>query len=215
MLTELTVQCWGSPRDEAGVTAHQPWPALSDPKPESAALQAMSINLAMAAAVKGVELVPTAILGTRISAVTWRSSSGRSRTSYPVGRQKSIRLPWPRTFTWPRASGVVPLTHTTRHNHERPKLGSQGRRSKPGMWAGRTTEKCLRSKVAIVLALSLSAAATIEASTVPRGRSRYAATNSAIRSQSIGATGSGTSSPAARSPRNRTSVSAPTRDASR
>ena len=91
--TELSVHCWGSPRDEAGVTAHQPWTALSDPNPESAAFQAMSINLAMAAAVKGVELVPTAILGTRISAVTWRSSSGRSRTSYPVGRQKSIRLP--------------------------------------------------------------------------------------------------------------------------
>jgi alpha-maltose-1-phosphate synthase len=56
-LAEVSVHCWGSPRDEAGVTAHQPWPALSDPKPEAAAFQAMSINLAMAAAVKGVELV--------------------------------------------------------------------------------------------------------------------------------------------------------------
>jgi len=46
--TELSVHCWGSPRDEAGVTAHQPWTALSDPNP--AAFQAMSINLAMAAA---------------------------------------------------------------------------------------------------------------------------------------------------------------------
>jgi len=75
MLTELTVQCWGSPRDEAGVTAHQPWPALSDPKPESAALQAMSINLAMAAAVKGVDLVHShtwyANLGGHLSKLTW------------------------------------------------------------------------------------------------------------------------------------------------
>src|SRR5207245_1716290 len=37
--------------------AHQPWSELSEPKPESTARQAMSINLAMAAAVKGVDLV--------------------------------------------------------------------------------------------------------------------------------------------------------------
>ena len=74
-LTELSVQCWGAPREEAGVTAHQPWTALSDPKPESAALQAMSINLAMAAAVKGVDLVHShtwyANLGGHLSKLTW------------------------------------------------------------------------------------------------------------------------------------------------
>ncbi len=56
-LAEVSVHCWGKPRDEPGVTSHQPWAALSEPKPESAALQAMSINLAMGAAVKGAEVV--------------------------------------------------------------------------------------------------------------------------------------------------------------
>ena len=55
-LADVSVHCWGAPRDEPGVTAHQPWSELSEPKPESTALQAMSINLAMAAAVKGVDL---------------------------------------------------------------------------------------------------------------------------------------------------------------
>ena len=74
-LAEITVHCWGLPRDEAGVTAHQPWAALSEPRPESAALQAMSINLAMAAAVKGVDLVHShtwyANLGGHLSKLTW------------------------------------------------------------------------------------------------------------------------------------------------
>jgi alpha-maltose-1-phosphate synthase len=73
--TELSVQCWGAPREEAGVTAHQPWPALSEPKPEAAAFQAMSINLAMAAAVKGVELVHShtwyANFGGHLAKLTW------------------------------------------------------------------------------------------------------------------------------------------------
>src|SRR5258708_25400063 len=56
-LTEVSVHCWGAPRTEPGVTSHQPWNALSEPKPESTTLQAMSINLAMAGALKGVDLV--------------------------------------------------------------------------------------------------------------------------------------------------------------
>jgi len=56
-LTEVSVQCWGAPRTEPGVTSHQPWTALSEPKPESSTLQAISIDLAMAAAVKGADLV--------------------------------------------------------------------------------------------------------------------------------------------------------------
>jgi starch synthase len=72
---EVSVHCWGLPRDETGVTAHQPWTALSDPKPESTALQAMSINLAMAAAVKGVDLVHShtwyANFGGHLSKLTW------------------------------------------------------------------------------------------------------------------------------------------------
>jgi starch synthase len=55
-LAEVSVHCWGPPRDEPGVTAYGPWAALSEPKPEAAALQAMSINLVMAAGVKGAGL---------------------------------------------------------------------------------------------------------------------------------------------------------------
>jgi len=74
-LAEVTVHCWGAPRDEAGVTSHEAWSALSEPKPESAALQAMSINLAMAGAVKGVDLVHShtwyANLGGHLAKLTW------------------------------------------------------------------------------------------------------------------------------------------------
>jgi alpha-maltose-1-phosphate synthase len=74
-LTELSVHCWGAPRGEAGVTAHQPWAALADPKPEAAAFETMSIDLAMAAAVKGVELVHShtwyANFGGHLAKLTW------------------------------------------------------------------------------------------------------------------------------------------------
>ena len=74
-LAEVSVHCWGSPRDEPGVTAHQPWAALSEPKPESTALQAISVNLAMTAAVKGVDLVHShtwyANFGGHLSKLTW------------------------------------------------------------------------------------------------------------------------------------------------
>jgi alpha-maltose-1-phosphate synthase len=73
--TELSVHCWGPPRDEAGVTAHEPWSALSEPRPESAAFQAMTINLAMGAAVKGVDLVHShtwyANFGGHLAKLTW------------------------------------------------------------------------------------------------------------------------------------------------
>jgi starch synthase len=55
-LAEVSVHCWGKPRSEPGVTSHEAWTALSEPKPEAAALQAMSVDLSMAAAVKGADL---------------------------------------------------------------------------------------------------------------------------------------------------------------
>jgi starch synthase len=74
-LSEVSVHCWGAPRSEPGVTSHQPWTALSEPKPESTALQAMSINLAMAAAVKGADLAHShtwyANFGGHLSKLTW------------------------------------------------------------------------------------------------------------------------------------------------
>jgi starch synthase len=74
-LAEVSVHCWGEPRDEPGVVSHHPWDALSEPKPESAALQAMSINLAMAAGVKGSDIVHShtwyANLGGHLAKLTW------------------------------------------------------------------------------------------------------------------------------------------------
>src|ERR1700737_4684279 len=74
-LAEVSVQCWGRPRDEPGVTAHEAWAELAEPKPEATALQAMSINLAMAAAVKGANIGHShtwyANLGGHLSKLTW------------------------------------------------------------------------------------------------------------------------------------------------
>jgi alpha-maltose-1-phosphate synthase len=54
---ELTVHCWGAERDDPSVTAHRAWDALAGSAPHLAALQAMSIDLAMTVAVQGAELV--------------------------------------------------------------------------------------------------------------------------------------------------------------
>ena len=74
-LADVSVHCWGTPRDEPGVTAYHPWSELAEPKPESTALQAMSINLAMAAGTKGTDLVHShtwyANLGGHLSKLTW------------------------------------------------------------------------------------------------------------------------------------------------
>ena len=74
-LAEVSVHCWGAPRTEPGVTSHQPWAALSAPKPESTTLQAISIDLAMAAAVKGADLVHShtwyANLGGHLARLMW------------------------------------------------------------------------------------------------------------------------------------------------
>jgi starch synthase len=74
-LAEVTVECWGAPRDEPGVTSHRAWDALTEPKPEVTVLQAMSIDLAMAAAVKGADLVHShtwyANLGGHLAKLMW------------------------------------------------------------------------------------------------------------------------------------------------
>jgi alpha-maltose-1-phosphate synthase len=54
---ELTVHCWGEERADGRVVAHRAWGALAGPEPHMAALQAMSIDLAMAARAQGAELV--------------------------------------------------------------------------------------------------------------------------------------------------------------
>ena len=74
-LLDVTVHCWGSPREEAGVRNYRAWDELAEPKPEATALQAMSIDLAMAAGVKGSDLAHShtwyANFGGHLSKLTW------------------------------------------------------------------------------------------------------------------------------------------------
>jgi alpha-maltose-1-phosphate synthase len=53
---DLTVQCWGADRDDPSVHAHRPWDALAGDSPHLAALQAMSIDLMMAAGIEGADV---------------------------------------------------------------------------------------------------------------------------------------------------------------
>jgi starch synthase len=72
---DVSVHCWGAPRKEPGVTSHLPWTALSEPLPESTTLQAISIDLAMAAATQDADLVHShtwyANLGGHLSKLMW------------------------------------------------------------------------------------------------------------------------------------------------
>jgi starch synthase len=74
-LLDVTVLCWGAPRDEPDVRAFNAWEALAEPKPEAAALQAMSIDLAMAAAARGADLAHShtwyASLGGHLAKLMW------------------------------------------------------------------------------------------------------------------------------------------------
>jgi starch synthase len=58
---ELTVHCWGAEREEPtggpAVRAYRPWAALASGSAHAAALEAVSIDLAMAAGVEGAALV--------------------------------------------------------------------------------------------------------------------------------------------------------------
>jgi starch synthase len=74
-LLSVTVHCWGSPREEPDVENYRAWDELSQPKPEAAALQAVSIDLAMAAKVRGSDLAHShtwyANLGGHLSKLLW------------------------------------------------------------------------------------------------------------------------------------------------
>jgi starch synthase len=56
-LVDVEVQCFGAPRDAAGVRAYQPWPAIPSDRAAEAALQAMSVDLMMAAGCRGADVV--------------------------------------------------------------------------------------------------------------------------------------------------------------
>ena len=74
-LVDVDVHCWGAPREEAGVHSYAAWDALAEPRPEAAALQSMSINLAVSAAVKGSALAHShtwyANLGGHFAKLMW------------------------------------------------------------------------------------------------------------------------------------------------
>jgi alpha-maltose-1-phosphate synthase len=56
-LCDVTVHCFGAPRQEANVVAHQPWEALSGGEPFVAALAAISVDLSMTASVGDADVV--------------------------------------------------------------------------------------------------------------------------------------------------------------
>jgi alpha-maltose-1-phosphate synthase len=53
---DLAVHCWGADRADPSVHAHRPWDALAGSSPHLAALQAMSIDLVMAAGIADAEV---------------------------------------------------------------------------------------------------------------------------------------------------------------
>lgn len=56
-LVDLDVHCWGAPRPDPRVHAYTPWAELAGGAPELAALQAVSVDLLMAAGASEAELV--------------------------------------------------------------------------------------------------------------------------------------------------------------
>lgn len=57
-LVYLTVHCIGGPREgDIDIAGYEPWEALNGPAPHLGALQAVSADLAMAAAIEGTDLV--------------------------------------------------------------------------------------------------------------------------------------------------------------
>ena len=56
-LVDLSVHCWGADRAIPGVHAHRPWDALRSAEAYSGALEAISVDLAMAGAVGDAQLV--------------------------------------------------------------------------------------------------------------------------------------------------------------
>lgn len=58
-LVDLDVHCFGAPREPARVTAHQPWPEVAGAPVGGDVLGVLSVDLRMAAAVAGADLVHT------------------------------------------------------------------------------------------------------------------------------------------------------------
>ena len=58
-LVDVDVQCFGAPRDAPGVRAYQPWSAIAPDRADEVALQAISVDLPMAAGCRGADVVHT------------------------------------------------------------------------------------------------------------------------------------------------------------
>ena len=58
-LVDLTVHAWGADPGREDVRAYQPWDALAGATPHMAALQAMSVDLVMAAGAEGADVAHT------------------------------------------------------------------------------------------------------------------------------------------------------------
>ncbi len=56
-LVELRVHCWGAQRQDPAVRAYAPWEALAGDAPHLAALQAVSVDLVMAAGTEGADVL--------------------------------------------------------------------------------------------------------------------------------------------------------------
>ena len=56
-LVDVEVECFGAARSGPRVQAYQPWEAIPSDRPDQAALQAMSVDLLMAAGARGADLV--------------------------------------------------------------------------------------------------------------------------------------------------------------
>jgi starch synthase len=55
-LVDVEVQCFGAPRDEPGVRAYRPWPAIPAERADEAALAAMAVDLLFASGCRGADL---------------------------------------------------------------------------------------------------------------------------------------------------------------
>ena len=58
-LVDVDVQCFGAPRDTAGVRAYQPWPVIPSDRVDESALQVISVDLPMASGCRGADVVHT------------------------------------------------------------------------------------------------------------------------------------------------------------
>src|ERR1035441_3078057 len=88
---DVAVHCFGAPRPSPLVTGtYRPWAGLSGGRPPDAALEAMSVDLAMARALEGVDVVHShtwyANLGGHLAKLLWGVPHVCTTHSLEIGR---------------------------------------------------------------------------------------------------------------------------------